>query len=207
MEVFIGTIQTFGFDYPPSGWALCNGQTLQVNQLAALFALLGNRYGGTGTVDFKLPDLRGRLPLCQGAGTNLTPRVIGTDGGTEKTLIAVGNLPVHQPTASATATTSLSAATTVNLASVASSPANIPTSTNSYLGAAPASGPTAADIYSNAQGTAPVPLKGVSTSVGGTVNVAVTVAPIGGGVPVDTISPYLVLNFSIALNGLFPSRN
>lgn len=66
MEVFTGTIQTFAFNYPPSGWALCNGQTMQVGQFQALFALLGTNYGGNGTTNFMLPDLRGRLPLCQG---------------------------------------------------------------------------------------------------------------------------------------------
>ncbi|APC16617.1 phage tail protein [Pseudomonas frederiksbergensis] len=207
MEVFTGTIQSFAFDYPPSGWALCNGQTLQVNQFQALFALLGTKYGGNGSTNFMLPDLQGRLPLCQGSGLNLTPRVIGTSHGGEKTTVAVSNLPVHQPTATATATNALTATTTVNLAGVATTAANAPSATNSFIGASPASGPTSADIYTNAIGSTPVPMQGVSTAVGGTVNVAVAVAPIGGGVPVDTMNPFLVLNFSICLNGLYPTRN
>ncbi len=207
MEVFTGTIQTFAFNYPPQGWALCNGQTMQVNQLQALFALLGTNYGGNGVTNFMLPDLRGRLPLCQGSGLNLTPRVIGTSQGGEKTTVLVSNLPIHQPVATATATSALTATTTVNLAGVATTAANAPSATNGYIGASPASGPTSADIYSTALGSTPVPLQGVSTTVGGAVNVAVSVAPIGGGIPVDTMNPYLVLNFSICLNGLFPSRN
>ncbi|MCU1749456.1 phage tail protein [Pseudomonas sp. 6D_7.1_Bac1] len=206
MEVFTGTIQTFAFNYPPSGWALCNGQTMQVGQFQALFALLGTNYGGNGSTNFMLPDLRGRLPLCQGLGLNLTPRVIGTSDGAEQTAAKLSNLPIHTPTATAVGTPNLTATTTVNLASVAATPLSVPSTANAFIGAS-SGGPGTANIYSTAQGTAPVPLQGVSTSVGGTVNVAVSVAPIGGGVPMDTMNPFLVLNFSMCLNGLFPSRN
>jgi microcystin-dependent protein len=206
MEVFTGTIQTFAFNYPPSGWALCNGQTMQVNQFQALFALLGTNYGGNGSTNFMLPDLRGRLPLCQGSGLNLTPRVIGTSDGTEKTTATLTNLPTHAHVATATGTPNLTATTTINLTSVTDSPVSVPSATNAFIGAS-GGGPGLATIYSTAQGTAPVSLQGVSTAVSGTVNVAATVAPAGNGLPMETMNPFLVLNFSLCLNGLFPSRN
>ena len=56
-----------GSALPPTGWALCNGQLLPINQYTSLFALLGTTYGGNGNSNFALPDLRGAVPV--GAGT------------------------------------------------------------------------------------------------------------------------------------------
>ena len=56
------------FNFPPKGWALCNGQFLPINQNQALFSLLGTMYGGNGQTTFALPDLRGRVPIHVGAG-------------------------------------------------------------------------------------------------------------------------------------------
>jgi microcystin-dependent protein len=56
------------FNFPPKGWALCNGQFLPINQNQALFALLGTMYGGNGQTTFALPDLRGRVPIHLGSG-------------------------------------------------------------------------------------------------------------------------------------------
>ncbi|WP_199275639.1 phage tail protein, partial [Pseudomonas corrugata] len=83
MEVFIGTIQPFAFNFAPRDWALCNGQTLSLAQYQTLFALIGVTYGGDGQTTFLLPNLQGRMPIGQGNGLGLTPRVIGTVSGTE----------------------------------------------------------------------------------------------------------------------------
>lgn len=77
MDVYMGTVLTFAFNYAPSGWALCNGQIIGINQNQALFALLGTVYGGNGQQTFGLPNLQSRLPICQGNGPGLTPRVMG----------------------------------------------------------------------------------------------------------------------------------
>ncbi len=74
MDVYMGTVLTFAFNYAPSGWALCNGQIIGINQNQALFALLGTTYGGNGTVNVGLPNLQSRMPICQGNGAGLTPR-------------------------------------------------------------------------------------------------------------------------------------
>lgn len=76
VDPYIGEIQLFAFDYAPKGWALCNGQLLPINQNQALFSLLGVAYGGNGTTNFALPDLRGRIPIHfgqsgEGLGTPL----------------------------------------------------------------------------------------------------------------------------------------
>ena len=65
MEVFIGTIQPFAFNYAPNGWALCNGQTLSIAQYNTVFALLGVNFGGNGTTNFMLPNLQGRMLFTQ----------------------------------------------------------------------------------------------------------------------------------------------
>jgi microcystin-dependent protein len=59
----MGEIKLVSFNFPPKGWAFCNGQFLPINQNQALFALLGTTYGGNGQTTFALPDLRGRVPV------------------------------------------------------------------------------------------------------------------------------------------------
>ncbi len=70
-----------GFNFAPQGWALCEGQLLQISQYTALFSLLGITYGGDGIHTFALPDLRGRMPIGMGQGTGLPNYVIGQTGG------------------------------------------------------------------------------------------------------------------------------
>src|SRR5690606_29114057 len=67
-EPFLAEIRIMSFNFPPKGWALCNGQLLPINQNQALFALMGTTYGGNGQVTFALPDLRGRVPVHRGSG-------------------------------------------------------------------------------------------------------------------------------------------
>jgi microcystin-dependent protein len=82
-EPFIGEIQFVAFNFPPSGWASCDGSLLQISQNTALFSLLGTTYGGDGITTFALPNLQGRVPVGMGQGVGLTNRVIGQTGGQE----------------------------------------------------------------------------------------------------------------------------
>ena len=195
MEVFIGTIQPFAFDFAPRDWALCAGQTLPLNQYQALFSLLGTIYGGNGVQNFMLPNLQGRMPIGQGNGAGLTARVIGQFSGTESVTATLINLPTHTH-----ATTPLNATTSVQLAITASNPVTTPSATNAFLGAS-GGGPGSASIYSDQQGATPVALQGVSTAV-----TCGAIRPAGQGQPMATLNPDLAINFSIALNGIFPSR-
>ena len=70
-EPFLSEIRLMSFNFPPRGWALCNGQFLPINQNQALFSLLGTTYGGNGQTTFALPDLRGRVPIHMGSGFTL----------------------------------------------------------------------------------------------------------------------------------------
>lgn len=89
-EPFIGEIRMFSFNYPPRGWALCNGQLLPIAQNQALFSILGTTFGGNGQTTFALPELRGRAPLHVGPQNPL-----GTRAGATDVSLTVAELPPH----------------------------------------------------------------------------------------------------------------
>jgi microcystin-dependent protein len=90
-EPFIGEIRLVAFDYPPSGWLQANGQLLPVQQYAALFALYGVTFGGNGTTNFALPDLRGRTPV----GISPPAHSQGSSQGSETVTLNVDSMPQH----------------------------------------------------------------------------------------------------------------
>mgnify|MGYP001818084216 CR=1 FL=1 len=94
-EPFIGEIRMFGGNFAPRGWALCDGQLLQIAQNDALFSLLGTIYGGDGRTTFGLPDLRGRVPIHMGQGPGLSSRQIGSKAGAETVTLTSAHLPAH----------------------------------------------------------------------------------------------------------------
>ena len=65
---FIGELKIISWNFPPQGWAFCNGQLLPINQNQALFSILGTTYGGNGQTNFGLPNLQGRIPIHTGNG-------------------------------------------------------------------------------------------------------------------------------------------
>ena len=102
-EAYIGELRCFGFNYPPNGWAQCNGQLLPISQNTALFSLLGTMYGGNGQTTFALPDLRGRSAIGVGQGSGLSQYEQGQVGGVENvTLTAQQVAPHTHPVAGAT---------------------------------------------------------------------------------------------------------
>jgi microcystin-dependent protein len=88
-EPFIGEIRMTSWGFAAKGWALCNGQTLPINQNQALFSLLGTMYGGNGTTTFNLPDLRGRVPISFGQNPQ------GASGGEEAHTLISSEMPMH----------------------------------------------------------------------------------------------------------------
>ncbi len=98
---YIGEIKMFAGNFAPSGWAKCEGQLLPIAQNTALFSLLGTTYGGNGTTNFALPDLRGRVPLGSGTGPGLSPKSLGQKAGTESNTISVAQMPAHNHTINA----------------------------------------------------------------------------------------------------------
>lgn len=100
---YVGEIRLFAFPRIPVGWLPCEGQNVPISGYETLFTLLGTTYGGNGTSDFAVPDLRGQLPLHQGTGNNLTPRTLGSSGGTKTVTLIAAQMPQHTHTVNATA--------------------------------------------------------------------------------------------------------
>ncbi|HEY8160281.1 MAG TPA: tail fiber protein [Methylobacter sp.] len=229
MEAFVGTILPVGFNFAPRGWAFCNGQLMSISQNTALFSLLGTMYGGDGVSTFGLPDLRGRLIVgSQGDGPGLAPVEQGEKAGTNNTTVisngtatislTQANLPSH--THAATLSLSgLSATTNINIDTTAhgAPPATAAFAAGSTLTSTTAGSGASAAIYlpsGTAQAT-PVPLSGVTTTVtgSGTVSNANTgngtplTVPVVSTATISNMQPYLGLNYIIAMEGIFPSRN
>jgi microcystin-dependent protein len=89
-EPFLGEIKLLPINFPPKGWALCNGQFLPINQNQALFALLGTMYGGNGQTTFALPNLQGRTPIGVGSG-----HIQGEAAGSTAVTVNIQQLPTH----------------------------------------------------------------------------------------------------------------
>ncbi len=103
-DQYLGEIRIFANNYPPLYWAFCDGQILMIQQNSALFSIIGTYYGGNGTSTFALPNLQACVPLGQGNGPGLTPRVIGETGGEISVTLLTSELAAHTHTLQAHAT-------------------------------------------------------------------------------------------------------
>ena len=92
---YIGNVIMFGGNFPPNGWAFCQGQLLSIANYDTLFNLIGTTYGGDGVQTFGLPDLRGRVPIHMGQGGGLSPYVIGQMAGVENVTVTSQQMPAH----------------------------------------------------------------------------------------------------------------
>lgn len=180
MDPLLGEIRMFAGNFAPRGWALCQGQLLSIAQNQALFSILGTTYGGNGQTTFALPDLRGRVPVGPGQGPGLAYVNPGESGGFPSTTLTVSQLPAHTHSASV----------------------NVPMSTS--VGTSIEPGPNLVPAASNQRNAQYAPAGGVdatSTSATGTTGIA------GGSQPISLMQPYLGINFIIAIQGVYPSRN
>jgi microcystin-dependent protein len=156
------------FNFPPKGWALCNGQLLAISQNQALFALLGTFYGGNGQTTFELPNLQSRIPVGFGQGQGLSNYNLGDIGGAENHTLIQSEMPQHTHLVTATSTTG-----------------SVPQPAGNLLGKS-------------------------AMYIGGTANNSLApgaLANAGGSQPHTNTQPYLVINWLIALQGIFPTRN
>jgi microcystin-dependent protein len=135
-DPFMGEVKILAFNFAPKGWALCNGQTLNISQNSALFALLGTQYGGNGTTTFGLPNLQDRVAIHRGQGTGLSNYAQGQTGGGSTVTLTTNNIPSHTHTLAVVANT---AATTGSPAGATFAGSNA-TIGNVYSGAGAATG-------------------------------------------------------------------
>lgn len=176
MEPILGEIRAVGFTFAPRGWALCDGSLVAIRSNTALFSLLGTNYGGDGKNTFGLPDLRGRAIVDAGQGAGLSQYPVGAMVGTESVTLTQAEMPAH--THSPTGTVNIN-----------------PTAGNS---ASPA-GNYLANSTANQYGEGAINTMAANSVKG---NGAV----IGGNQSHENRQPYLVLNYIIALQGIFPQR-
>jgi microcystin-dependent protein len=94
-DPFVAEIRIFPFNFPPKGWAWCDGQILPISQNTALFSLLGTTYGGDGKSTFGLPDLQGRAAMHPGQGPGLSLHDLGETGGSETVTLLQSEIPAH----------------------------------------------------------------------------------------------------------------
>ena len=159
---FMGELKLISWNFPPKGWAFCNGQLLPINQNQALFSLFGTMYGGNGQTTFGLPDLRGRTPIHMGDGFTQ-----GQAFGQEVHTLTQQEMPQH----------------------------------NHFVQCSTQNGDRA-DIGIMA---------GVANTYGPFNDVTTlqpaTITNTGGSQAHENRQPLLVLNWCVALQGVFPSRN
>ncbi len=170
-EPYLGQIAIVSFEFAPQGWALCQGQLLPINQYAALFDLIGTTYGGDGQTNFALPDLRGRVPISQGAGPGLQDYVLGQVGGEEQVSLTIAQIPAHTHPLLGQSALGSSANPTGNIWAAQSR----------------------LSVYSSTVPDSPMGSGAIGTA--------------GGGLPHDNRSPYVTINYIIALVGIFPSQS
>lgn len=94
-DQFVAEIRVFPFNFPPTGWAFCNGQLMPISQNTALFSLVGTFYGGDGKSTFALPDLQGSAPMQHGQGQGLSLRDLGEQSGSQFVTLLESEVPAH----------------------------------------------------------------------------------------------------------------
>lgn len=94
-DPFVAEIRIFPFNFPPKGWAFCNGQILPISQNTALFSLLGTTYGGDGKSNFALPNMEGNAPMHPGQGPGLSLHDLGETGGSQTVTLLESEMAAH----------------------------------------------------------------------------------------------------------------
>jgi microcystin-dependent protein len=188
MDVFLASIMSFGFGYAPMGWLLCQGQLLQIVQNTALYSLIGTYFGGNGSSNFNIPDLRGKVLVgMNGVGTPTYP--LGQYAGTESVTLSLANMPAHNHTAVlSAASATIKANNTTGTSGTPSDRANVLASSSTALYNA-----TAPNVTLNVGG--------------GAVTGTVTINSAGSSAPISQMQPYCAINYCIAISGFFPPRD
>jgi microcystin-dependent protein len=181
-DQFVGEVRLFANNYPPKGWARCEGQLLQIRQNTALFSILGVTYGGDGRSTFALPDLRDRMAVDVGQGPGLSEVVLGQmNGSSENITLTPANLPAH------THSSEIKVSSTTGTLSV-------PTSSSSLAAPVQVFNGVSRPVARYNEAVPDVTLPSVTTSI------------TGSSTPLTTQSPSLGLTYCIALEGYFPQR-
>lgn len=94
-EPYIGEVRAFPWGATPQGWLPCDGRALSIASYSSLYVLIGTTFGGDGATGYQLPDLRGRVPIGFGQGTDLSPYLLGETSGSETVSLTIAAMPAH----------------------------------------------------------------------------------------------------------------
>ena len=108
---YLGMIMPYAGETAPVGWMICDGRSLVRSQYEELFQVVGTRYGSPTPLEFRVPDLRGRLPMGYlDSAVRDNPadedrvydepaaNILGADGGAQRRWITQDKLPQHSHT-------------------------------------------------------------------------------------------------------------
>jgi len=174
-----GAIIMYGAATAPTGYLLCNGSNISRSTYADLFSAIGTTYGsGDGSLTFGIPNLQSRFP-------------IGYDGGSSYALAGTGGATTDTPTLSGTN------------AGTAITEAQMPSHTHDSWGNTWPSG-----SWTGGTGTT----QSSVTQTSGTLTTTSTLRTLATGsgnththtwsgtsTAVDTVPPYLVVNYIIKI--------
>jgi len=218
MEAFVGEIRAVSFNFAPEGWAKCEGQIMMISQYTTLYAAIGNVYGGDGRTNFALPDLRGRSVVGMGHAPGLSMIPQGARIGSEEIQLQSGNIPSHTHTATY-GTSSGSTGNNLKLKvgmngtkkDVAGADCVIAGS-GTYTHADISESDIDIDLnlsglyQSGATNFSELPC--ISGDTSGFDVESLQIQPnSGGSEPISHRQPIIGMNYIIALEGIFPSRN
>lgn len=195
-DTYIGSICSFSGNFCPENYLPADGREIIIKNKPLLFGVIGYKFGGTETVSFKLPDLRGRTPVGYGVAETRDLINIGKTRGTETVTLTKDTLPNHTHNAMVPNNTSGEAALTI---AADGATADTPL-TAGYLARPPYDA-----LIAGANSTGSAPIAGTPSQVD--VTSVASVGTTGGGQPIPIESPYTVMNFCIRAIGLYPSRN
>lgn len=184
----MGTIQAYGTNFCPRGWAKTDGQLLPIASYTALFSLLGTIYGGDGRTTFALPNLQSRMNMHAGRGPGLSNYLIGQPGGQEEVAANLLTLANHSHSLG------------VNISSYARASKDNPSSTT------PAGGYVATHDTVDLFATASDPLVAMGSN-SADFTISAQAGATGGSLGVNNVQPVLGMITCIALEGVYPSRN
>ena len=191
-EPFLAEIRIFAGSFAPEGWAYCHGDLIQIAQNPALYSLLSIVYGGDGRQNFALPNIKDRVIVGAGQGTNLTNRPLGFTGGINSVNLDNNSLAAHGHSCNANITYEMKAATEQATEHTPAANSKIGISYVPRIS-------TAANWYKESD---------VNTVTLGGVDVTgeISIANTGGGQAHENRQPVLALHYIIALYGEYPIR-
>ena len=177
-QPYIGQILMFAGNFAPAGWILCQGQLLPISENDALFNLIGTTYGGDGQETFGVPDLRGRAPIHQGQGSGLSSYSIGQNGGVESVTLTTQQIPTHN-----------------HNVMVVNSDATLNNPKGALLANEGGQNKDKVSLYAPWDNTP----ANMTTLLPGSISIT------GGNQPHENRQPLLVINYIMALFGVYPS--